>query len=390
MREVAIVGIGQTKFGKFPEIRAEQLAQEAVGAALKDSGIAAKEIQVAYTARTRQASTDSQIILKSFGIVGKEMINVQNACAGGSTAVHCLWKDITSGIYDIGIAIGVEDMNFPKGHPLGQQGKALSGSGAGTAEDLEAVMGRSMPALFALVARRQMDVYGVTREDFAQVAVKNHKHACLNPYAQFQKELSLEEVMSSKMISDPITLFQCCPVSDGAAAVILCSMDIARKYTSAPVKILGSALLSGDYAFREEDMTIFDFNIKTAQKAYAIAGVDPQDLDVVEIHDAFAPEEIMHYEELGLCKRGEGVDLLRSGATTLGGRVPVNPSGGLLSLGHPLSASGVRVVVDIARQLREQAGKMQVPNAKVGLAQMQGGAVTGLVGAASGIQILAR
>ena len=390
MREVAVIGIGQTKFGRFPEIRAEQLAQEAVGAALKDSGIPAKDIQVAYTARSRQASTDSQIILKSFGIVDREMINVQNACAGGSTAVHCLWKDIAYGIYDLGIAIGVEDMNYPKDHPISQQqGKALSGSGAGAAEDLEATMGRTMPALFAMIARRQMDVYGATREDFAQVAVKSHRHACLNPYSQFQKELTLEEVLSSRMISDPITLYQCCPVSDGAAAVILCSMDIARQYSSRPVRILGSALLSGDYSFRAEDMTILDVNIKTAEKAYKMAGVDPKDLDVVEMHDAFAPEEIMHYEELGLCKRGEGAALLRSGATALGGRVPVNPSGGLISLGHPLSASGVRVVVDIARQLRGQAGNMQVPNAKMGLAQMQGGAVTGLRAAACGIQILA-
>ena len=166
-------------------------------------------------------------------------------------------------------------------------------------------------------------------------------------------------------------------------------MNIARKYTSKPVRILASALLSGDYAFREEDITIWEFNIKTAEKAYKIAGVDPKDVNVVELHDAFAPEEIMHYEELGLCKRGEAAALLRSGATTLGGRVPVNPSGGLISLGHPLSASGVRVVVDIVRQLRGQADKIQVPNAKVGLAHMQGGAVTGLVGAACGIQILA-
>jgi benzoylsuccinyl-CoA thiolase BbsB subunit len=386
MREVAVLGVGQTKFGKFPDIRAEELAQEAVGAALKDSGIHVKDIQVAYTARTRQASLDSQMILLRFGIVGIEMFNVQNACAGGSTAVHGLWKDIAYGIYDMGIAIGVEDMNYPKGSSFGHQGKALTPSG----DDLDGAMGRSMPVAFALLARRQMDVYGVTREDFARVAVKSHKHACLNPYSQFQKEMTIEEVMSSKMISDPITLYECCPISDGAAAVILCSMDVARKYTTNPVKIIGSALLSGNYSFRQEDITVTEFNVKAAEKAYGIAGVGPEDVDVVEIHDAFAPEEIVRYEDLGLCKRGEGAALLRSGATTLGGRVPVNPSGGLISLGHPLSASGVRVVADITRQIRGQAGKMQVPNAKVGLAHMQGGSVTGLAGGACGIQIMAR
>lgn len=385
-REVAVLGIGQTKFGKFPEIRGEELAQEAVGAALKDSGIPARDIQVAYAARHMDASTDSQRILKSFGIVGIEMFNVRNACAGGSTAVHGLWKDIAYGVYDMGIAIGVEDMNYPEGSSRGHQGKALAPSG----EDLDGAMGRTMPVAFGLLARRLMDVYGGTREDFAQVAVKSHKHACLNPYAQFKKEMTIEEVLSSRMISDPITLYECCPISDGAAAVILCSMDVARKYTTNPVKIIGSAMLSGDYSFQREDITVTEYNVKTAEKAYAMAGVVPRDIDVVELHDAFAPEEIVRYEDLMLCKRGEGIAMIRSGATALGGRVPVNPSGGLISLGHPLSASGVRVVVDIARQIRGQAGKMQVPNAKVGLAHMQGGSVTGLTGGACGIQILAR
>ena len=386
MREVAVLGVGQTKFGKFPDIRGEELAQEAVGAALKDSGIPAKGIQVAYTARTRDASTDSQIILMRFGIVGIEMYNVQNACAGGSTAVHGLWKDIAYGVYDVGIAVGVEDMNYPKGSSRGHQGKAISPQG----DDLDGAMGRTMPVAFGLLARRLMDTHGATREDFAQVAVKSHKHACLNPYSQFKKEMTVEEVMSSRMISDPITLYECCPISDGAAAVILCSMDVARKYTTNPVKIIGSALLSGDYSFQQEEITATAFNAKTAGKAYEIAGVGPEDIDVVELHDAFAPEEIVRYEDLGICKRGEGVAMLRSGATTLGGRVPVNPSGGLISLGHPLSASGVRVVVDIARQIRGQADKMQVPNAKVGLAHMQGGSVTGLEAGACGVQLLAR
>jgi benzoylsuccinyl-CoA thiolase BbsB subunit len=186
MREVAVLGVGQTKFGKFPDIRAEELAQEAVGAALKDSGIHVKDIQVAYTARTRQASLDSQMILLRFGIVGIEMFNVQNACAGGSTAVHGLWKDIAYGVYDVGIAIGVEDMNYPKGSSRGHQGKAIAPVG----DDLNGTMGRSMPVAFALLARRLMDMYGVTREDFAQVAVKSHKHACLNPYSQMVPQRS--------------------------------------------------------------------------------------------------------------------------------------------------------------------------------------------------------
>jgi benzoylsuccinyl-CoA thiolase BbsB subunit len=387
MREVAVLGIGQTKFGKYPDIRGEEMAREAISSALKDSGIPAKAIQVAYTARLRGAlQAYSQKIMMQCGIAKVEMFNVENACAGGSTAVHGLWKDIAYGVYDVGIAVGVEDMVYPKGSGLGTEGRAL----AAGPDDLEAEMGMSMPSRFAMIARRQMDLYGATREDFAQVAVKSHKHASLNPYAQFQKEVTLGEVLASKMISDPITLYECCPISDGAAAIILCSMDVARKYTVKPIRIIGSALLSGDYTFLQEDITVASYAIETPRKAYEMAGVGPEDLNVIEIHDAFAPEEIIRYEDLGLCKRGEGIALLRSGATTLGGKVPVNASGGLISLGHPLSASGARAVVDVARQLRGQAGKMQVPDAKVGLAHMLGGVVTGLQGGACGIQILAR
>jgi benzoylsuccinyl-CoA thiolase BbsB subunit len=386
MREVAILGIGQTKFGQFPDIRGEELAREAAGAALKDSGISPKDIQVAYTARLTDAMSESQKALMHFGIVNIEMYNLHNACAGGSTAVHALWKDIAYGVYDAGIAIGVEDMVYPKGSGRGLVGKTLSAEGG----DLEADMGQTMPAKFALMARRMMEKYGATREDFAQVAVKSHRHAMLNPYAHFKKELTLEEVLTSKIVCDPITVYECCPISDGAAAVVLCSMDVARRYATNSVKIIGSALMSGDYTFRQKDITVTSMGVKTPKKAYEMAGVGPEDLNVIEIHDAFAPEEFVRYEDLGLCKRGEAVGLLRSGATTLGGRVPVNPSGGLMSLGHPLSASGVRVVVDIARQLRGQAGKAQVPDAKIGLAHMLGGVVTGLESGACGIQILAR
>jgi len=208
--------------------------------------------------------------------------------------------------------------------------------------------------------------------------------------AQYQREFTVEEVLNSRMISDPITLLQCCPQTDGAAAVVLCSMDVARKHTTNPVKIIGSALKSGDYAYKQKEIWISPLGAETVKMAYEMAGVGPKDIDLVELHDAFAPEEILRYEDLGLCQHGEGVELLRSGATELGGRIPVNPSGGLLSLGHPLSASGVRVVAEIALHLRGHAGKRQVEGARVGLAHMLGGSVAGLEAGACGIHILAR
>ena len=379
MRDVVVLGIGQTVFGKSPDKTALTLGREAVGAAIKDGGIDPRNIQVAYTSRIIGASTDCQKILMGFGVAGIEMFNVENGCAGGSTAVHGVWKDIAYGRYEVGIAIGVESITSRK----------ASGPLAAS-EDLEADLGSHMPGLFANIARRQMEVQGATVEDFAEVSAKNHRHAVHNPYAQYRKEFTVEEILQSTMIADPITVLQCCPNSDGAAAVILCSAQYARKHTTTPITIRGSSLLSGTYDFLQEDFTRFQFGINAVEQAYTMAGIAPEDIDVVEIHEAFANEELLRYEDLMLCERGDGARLLRSGATELGGRVPVNPSGGLLSLGHPLSASGVRVVADITRQLRGEADGGQVEGAKLGVAHMLGGVATGLQGGACGIHVLSR
>ncbi|MEW6444304.1 MAG: thiolase family protein [bacterium] len=381
MREVAVLGVGQSTFGKMPEKTAAELGRDAVLAALKDAGLPPRQIQVAYTSRLYDAAITSQDVLKEVGVTGIEMINVENACAGGATAVRGVWKEIASGHYDVGIAIGVESMTTsPIARKLIPPGK----------DDLEGQLGLTMPAVFALLARRQMVEAGATPEDFARVSVKNHHHGCLNPHAQYKKEFTIQEVLQSRMICEPITLLECCPNTDGAAAVVLCSMDVARRHTARPVRIIGSALLSGGYRWLQKDLTSSPLGTETAKKAYEMAGCGPEDIDLVEMHDAFASEEILRYEDLALCKPGDGISLLRSGATALGGRVPVNPSGGLLALGHPLSASGVRVVAEIALHLRGQAGRRQVPGAKVGLAHMLGGFAAGLEAGACGIHILAR
>lgn len=381
MREVAVIGVGQSRFGKFPEKTAVGLGREAVVAALKDAGLSPKDIQFAYASRMYDIMTTAQSILKEVGIRGIEMINVENACAGGATAFRGVWKEIRNGNYDIGIAIGVESMTTsPIAHKLIPPEK----------DDLDGQLGLTMPGLHALLARRQMAQYGTTIEDFAMVSVKNHHHGCLNPIAQYRKEFTVEEILNSKMIYDPITLLQCCPNTDGAAAAILCSVDIARRYTTKPIKVIGSVLLSGDYRYLQQDITTSSTGNKAAKMAYEMAGVGPEDIDVVELHDAFANEEMLRYEELGLCEPGEGTRLIRERATWIGGTIPVNPSGGLLALGHPLSASGVRNIAEIVLHLRGQAGERQTPNAKVGLAHMMGGVVAGLADGACGIHILAR
>jgi len=381
VREVAVIGVGQSTFGRFPQKTVVELGREAVVAALKDAGISPKDIQVSYTSKIYHTMVTGQSILKEVGIRGIEMINVENACAGGATSFRGVWKDIANGQYDIGIAIGVESMTTS---PIA--GKLIPP----TEDDLEGQLGLTMPGIFAILARRQMEEYGTPLEDFAMVSVKNHHHGCLNPFAQYRKEFTVEEILNSRMICDPITLLQCCPNTDGSAAAILCSMKVAKKYTTKPIKVIGSALLSGTFRHLQQDMTISPLGSETAKKAYEMAGVGPEDIDVVELHDAFANEEMLRYEELGLCKQGEGTRLIREKATWVGGRVPVNPSGGLLALGHPLSASGVRNIAEIVWHLRGQAGERQTPNAKVGLAHMLGGSVAGLEAGACGIHILAR
>jgi acetyl-CoA acetyltransferase len=379
MQDVVVLGVGQSEFGKFPERSIAEMGGAAARTAIADAGIEPGDLQAAFSSRVYEAMITSQTILKGLGVTGIEMVNVENACAGGSTAVRSLYKDIAAGYIDVGIAIGVESMTTS---PVA--GRLIPPD----RDDLDGQLGLSMPVLFALQAQRLMETHGAKEEDFAQISVKAHEFGALNPKAQYRRRFTVEEVLGSRMIADPITLLQCCPNTDGAAAVVLASADFARRYTAEPVRIAGSSLVSGSYDFTREDLTTMPLGVRAAARAYEQAGIGPEDVDVVELHDAFATEELVHYEDLGLCPRGESVGLLRSGATSLGGRIPVNPSGGLLSLGHPLAASGVRTICELTDQLRGRAGDRQVPGARVGLAQMLGGAATGLDAGAASVHVL--
>lgn len=381
MREVAIIGVGSTVFGKLPEKTLDGLGGEAALAALTDAGVAPKDIQFGYCANLYGGMVIGQAVLREVGITGIELTNVENACTGGATALRKAWWDIASGLYDIGIAIGVESMTTS---PMA--GKLITPAKG----DITGELGMNMVARFALTQRRYMHMFNVSLEQIAKVSVKNHHHGCLNPYSQYKKELTIEEIINSKPICEPITLLQCCPATDGAAAVVLASGDLAKKYTSQPVIMAASLLKSGDYSFRWEDMTFSDMTYKCTNEAYEMAGLGPEDVDVCELHDAFAVNELQHYVELGFCKRGEEVRLLEDGVTEIGGKLPVNTSGGLLSKGHPISASGVAQIAELVWQLRGQADQRQVTNAKVGLAHVIGGEVTGLESGAVAVHILKR
>ena len=369
MREVYVLGIGQTMFGKMPELTPIQLGTMAVKAALADSGIDRRDIQVVYAARVHDATQTAEDIMKNVGITSREMHNCENACASGGTAFHLCYKDIASGLYDVGLVVGCESMTT-----CSKSGK-LVGAADG---DLNGTLGITMPANHGLIARRLMAERGMTAADIAYPSVKNHKNALGNPYAHYRKQLTTEQVVNAKMISDPITTLMCCPQSDGAACVIICSKEYAMKHTTRLVKVQSSVVMSAPYLPWDSDITDRPALGRLCRLAYEAAGVGPEDLNLVELHDAFSSEEVFSYECIGLCPKGDAAKLIREGTVEIGGGHPVNPSGGLLSLGHPLAASGVRVVCEVTQHLRGEAGGRQVPNAKVGLASMIGGYLTGI------------
>lgn len=366
MRDVYIIGAGMTQFGKHLERSLRDLGREACLLAIQDAGVMPRDVEAGYCgnalAPAIQGETGvGQNVFWEVGIGGIPIVNVENACASGSTALREGWMAVAGGFYDVVMVAGVEKAVMPKGTMLNV--------GAG---ELETKLGEVFPGYFATIAQKHMERYGTTREQMAQVSVKNHIHGSLNPYAQFQKKFTMEEVLNSPMIADPLTLYSCCPNSDGGAALVLCSKEKATRANGRAIRIAASVLTTGTYV-NQRDITNWDVEIRAAEQAYKMASLGPEDLDVVEVHDAFTICEIIHYEGLGLCPLGEGGRLLDEGATELGGRIPVNPSGGLLSKGHPVGASGVAQVVEIVWHLRGQAGERQVEGARVGLADMMGG-----------------
>jgi len=362
-----VAGVGMTDFGRHPDRSLADLGAEAVMEALGDAGIAPKEVKAAYCGSAMAALVQGetgvgQSVLMEVGITGIPVVNVENACATGATALHLAWRDVAWGIHDVVLVLGVDKAVMPKGTVLA----------AGTAQ-LEAQLGDIFPGTFALIANRHMATFGTTAEQLAEVSVKNHDHGTLNGKAQFNKPVTLEEVLASPMIAEPLTLFSCCPNSDGAAAVLVCSNDwLKKRRLHGAIRISASVLSSGDYT-PLRDMTCWDSELRTARAAYEAAGIGPSDLDLVELHDAFTISEIVHCEALGLCPRGEGGPFTVSGATKLGGQIPINPSGGLLARGHPPGASGLAQIYEITLQLRGECGKRQVDGARAGLAQIMGG-----------------
>jgi acetyl-CoA C-acetyltransferase len=307
-------------------------------------------------------------------------VRVEGACASGGIALRQAILAILSGQHNIVLVGGAEKMT-----DVMTDSVTTSLMGAAD-QEWEAYYGLTFPSLYAMIARRHMFEFGTTREQMAKVAVKNHHNATMNPIAQFKKEITVEDVINAPMVSDPLTLFDCSPITDGAATMILCREDLAKKYTDNPIYIIGTGQASDTLALHDRrSLTTLDATVKASQIAYKQAGVTQKDIDLAEVHDCFTIAEIVATEDLGFCKKGDGGKLLDEGITQIGGKIPVNTSGGLKAVGHPVGATGIKQAIEIVLQLRGEAGKRQVKDAEVGLAHNVGGS-----GATAVVHILSR
>lgn len=395
---VYIIGVGMTRFGKYLNRSIKDLAKEAVEEALLDAGLQKKDLEAAWFSNSTwgffegQHQVRGQVALGSMGIHEIPVFNVEGACGGGSQALHAAWLSIASGVYNCTLVVGAEK--------LYNQDKVKSFQALGTGTDVEneqtmlaawrerlkklgistedledGDINRSrMMDIYAYMIRWHMKKYGSTQRQLAVIAAKNHLHGSLNPKAQYQQAMSIEEVLAGRPVVYPLTVPMCAPLGDGSAAAILCSGDFLKRMKSPrPVKVLASVYGSNTpRTFDEEDKGI---EVRLSRKAYDMAGVGPEDINILEVHDATCFGELKMTEQLGFCQRGEGGFLAESGATTLGGRLPVNVSGGLISRGHPLGATGVAQIYELVTQLRGEAGKRQVEGAKLGMAENGGGLI---------------
>jgi acetyl-CoA acetyltransferase len=401
-QNAVIAGIGTTRFGKHPDRTLASLAHEAIRQALDDAGIGIERIQAVWAGNaaapviTGQTCIAGQAILRGMGLGRVPVVNVENACATSSTAFQQAASMITLGAYDIVLVFGVEKLVHPDkqrifsvfegcadvDHPEALQSFVLNeGRQEGGAGQTRSVF----MDVYARMARDYMAASGATAADFAAVSAKNSVHGSLNPNAQFRDRLTPAQVLAAPSIVSPLTLLMCSPIADGASAAVLMSPKAARELgVRAPVQVLSSVLASGyDYASEsDEKLTAY-----VARLAYEFAGVGPEDLSCVELHDASSPAELIYYEALGLCRPGDGVRLLQDGHTQLGGRVPVNTSGGLVRKGHPIGATGLSQIHELATQLRGHAGERQVSHARIGLAE-NGGGFLGADSAAIALTIL--
>ncbi|MEN4006745.1 MAG: thiolase domain-containing protein [Methanobacteriaceae archaeon] len=371
MRDVAIIGVSQTKFGELWDESFRDLITTAGIKAVEDAGIEGADLDAMYVGNMSaglfiQQEHIASLIADHAGLIPIPCARVEAACASGGLALRNGIMAVASGYHDIVISGGVEKMTDVV--------DPTSAIATASDQEWEAQQGITFPSLYAMMARRHMYEYGTTREQLAMVSVINHQNGAKNPLAQFPMEISVDTVLNSTMVADPLRLLDCSPVSDGAAAVILCPAEDAKKYTDTPIYVKASTQASGTIALHNrKDLTTIDSTVHAVRKAYKIAGLEPKDINAVEVHDCFSINGLLAIEDLGFVEKGMGGTAIEEGMTRLDGEIPVNPSGGLKSRGHPLGATGIAQATEIVWQLRGEAGKRQVEGAEIGMIHNIGG-----------------
>ena len=365
------MGVGHTPFGKLSDSSSRELVADAFREALSDAGLARKDIStliVCSGSHYDRQRSPAGIMAEYVGLNPTPTLHVEAACASSGVGVRVGWSMIQAGLHDTVAVVGFQKMTELDAAEIQD---VMSRSG-----DVmwESPFGPTMPAYYAMHARAHMKRYGTTEEQFALVSVKNHKYGATNPLAMFRKEITVEDVLKSRVVASPLKLLDCCANADGAACVIMAGEKFARKTTDNPVWIAGLGLASSPMSLTSRsEFASFECSVHAVKQAYKMAKVTARDLDVAEVHDSFTSAEIIDYEDLGFCRKGMGGKLIQDGQTSIGGRIPVNVDGGLLAKGHPVGATGASHIISIVKQLRNQAGPNQVPKASVGLAHNIGG-----------------
>jgi acetyl-CoA C-acetyltransferase len=375
MRSVSIIGAGCTKFGERWDVSLRDLIAEAGVMAIDDSSVMGEQIDALYVGNMSAGRFVEQehigaLIADCAGLSRLHIpsTRVEAACASGGLALRQAVLAVASGYHDIVIAAGVEKMTDVS------SGTAADALAAAADREWECFFGATFPGLYAMMARLHMRKYGTTHEQMALVAVKNHRHGSLNPKAQYQMEISVEDVDKSAMVADPLHVMDCSPISDGAAAIILAPTEMAKRFTDTPVQIIGSGQASDTLALHDRrDLITLDATVHAARSAFAQARIGPQDINIAEVHDCFTIAEILAIEDLGFVEKGKGGEATQEGITALGGRLPINTSGGLKACGHPVGATGIKQAYEIVLQLRGEAGKRQADDVEFGLTHNVGG-----------------
>ncbi len=371
MRDVAIIGASQTKFGELWDVSFRDLVVEAGLKAIEDAGIVGDDLDAMYVGNMSAGLFVGQehiasLIADHAGLTPIPCARVEAACASGGLALRNGIMAVASGFHDMVISAGVEKMT-----DIVDPTPAIA---TASDQEWEAQQGVTFPSLYAMMARRHMYEYGTTREQLAMFSVINHKNASKNPLAQYQNTITVDQVLNSSKVADPLTLLDCSPVTDGAAGVIICPAEDAKKYTDTPIYVKAAAQASGTIALHNRrDITTIDSSVNASRKAYKMAGVGPKDIDVAEVHDCFSINGILAIEDLGFVEKGKGGPAVEEGMTEMDGEIPVNPSGGLKARGHPLGATGIAQAAEIVKQLKGEAGKRQVNGAEIGMTHNIGG-----------------